>query len=72
MFRLVLTLILILFLLIFSSQNMHDVTVRFVFGEPVEMPLILALAGAFILGFGMATFTYLVRGTGSKRRDDEY
>ncbi|OSM08633.1 putative MamL [Magnetofaba australis IT-1] len=60
--------------MIFSSQNMHDVEVRFVFGEPVEMPLILAMAGTFILGFGMATFSYIVRtaSQGKKRSDNEF
>ncbi|MEG3640741.1 LapA family protein [Magnetococcus sp. PR-3] len=74
MFRLLLSLIITFFLLIFSSQNMHDVEVRFVFGEPVEMPLILALAGAFIGGFGIATFSFLVQSaSGSKKKDvDEF
>ncbi|MBF0177632.1 MAG: LapA family protein [Magnetococcales bacterium] len=67
MFRMLLTLLVTLFLLIFSSQNMHVVTLRFVFGKPVEMPLIIALAGAFILGFGVAVFALLVH-TGSRKK----
>ncbi|MEO5370379.1 MAG: LapA family protein [Magnetococcus sp. DMHC-1] len=66
----ILTLLVTLFLLIFSSQNMHEVTVRFVFGEPVEMPLIVAIAGAFILGFAVAVFTFLVR-TGTRGKGDD-
>ncbi|MBF0177241.1 MAG: LapA family protein [Magnetococcales bacterium] len=68
MFRMLLTLLVTLFLLIFSSQNMHEVTLRFVVGEPVEMPLIIAVAGAFILGFGVAVFAFLVR-SGNGRKD---
>ncbi|MBF0153412.1 MAG: LapA family protein [Magnetococcales bacterium] len=72
MFRMVLTLLVTLFLLIFSSQNMHEVTVRFVFGEPVEMPLIIAVAGAFILGFAVAVFTFLVRSGNRKEGGDVF
>nr|CRH04722.1 Conserved exported protein of unknown function, Similar to MamL [Candidatus Magnetococcus massalia] len=71
MFRLLLSLIITFFLLIFSSQNMHDAEVRFVFGEPVEMPLILALAGAFICGFGIATFSFLVQGASGRKKKSE-
>ncbi|MBF0429536.1 MAG: hypothetical protein HQL94_11485, partial [Magnetococcales bacterium] len=47
MVKLVFSLILAILLLIFTSQNMHVISVRFVFGSPVEMPMILALLGAF-------------------------
>jgi uncharacterized integral membrane protein len=60
-----------IFLLIFASQNMHEVEVRFVFGEPVEMPMILAVAGAFVSGFALAIFTILVRGN-DKTKDDDF
>jgi uncharacterized integral membrane protein len=68
--RLVISLIFVIFLLIFSSQNMHEIEVRFVLGEPVEMPMILAIAGAFISGFALAIFTIIVRG--EKKKDDDY
>ncbi|MBF0139416.1 MAG: DUF1049 domain-containing protein [Magnetococcales bacterium] len=68
MVRLVISLIFAIFLLIFASQNMHGTAVRFVFGEAVEMPLILALAGAFIAGFALAIFYFIIR-TGSKKPD---
>ncbi|MBF0447315.1 MAG: LapA family protein [Magnetococcales bacterium] len=71
MIRLVFSLIFALFLLIFASQNMQEVEVRLVFGEPVEMPMILAIAGAFISGFALAIFTVLVR-SAPKKDDDEY
>lgn len=70
MVRLVVSLVFAIFLLIFSSQNMHDVEVRFVFGKPVEMPMILALAGALICGFALATFRFIVHHR-RKENDDE-
>ncbi len=42
--------------LIFTSQNMQDVEISLIFGTPVRMPLILIIVGAFICGFGVATF----------------
>lgn len=72
MARLFVSLIFSIFLLIFSSQNMHNVEVRFVFGEPVEMPMILVVAGAFVSGFALAIFTLIIRGGGKKKDDDIY
>lgn len=72
MVRLVLSLILAILLLIFTSQNMHPVMLRTVFGPPVELPLILALLGAFVVGFVIATFRQIVRISGKgKAADDE-
>ncbi|MBF0195660.1 MAG: DUF1049 domain-containing protein [Magnetococcales bacterium] len=70
MFRLILSLIFAIFLLIFASQNMHEVEVRFVFGEPVDMPMILAIAGAFVSGFALAIFTIIVKSSDKKSDDD--
>jgi uncharacterized integral membrane protein len=72
MVRLVLSLVFAIFLLIFASQNMHEIVVRFVFGEPVEMPMILALAGAFVSGFALAIFTILVRSEKKSSDDSDY
>jgi uncharacterized integral membrane protein len=69
--RLVISLIFAIFLLIFASQNMHEIEVRFVFGEPVDMPMILAIAGAFVCGFALAIFTIIVKGS-DKKSDDEF
>ncbi len=49
---------------------MHGTEVRFVFGEAVEMPVILALAGAFIAGFALAIFYFIVR-AGSKKSGED-
>jgi uncharacterized integral membrane protein len=72
MVRLMFSLVFAIFLLIFASQNMHDIVVRFVFGEPVEMPMILAVAGAFVSGFALAIFTIIVRGDKSRNDDSDY
>ena len=71
MVKLVLSLILAILLLIFTSQNMHEVLVRTVFGPPVEMPMILALFGAFIVGFAIATFRNIVRATKQSEFGDD-
>ena len=72
MVKLVVSLILAIILLIFTSQNMHLVAVRFVFGSPVEMPMILAFLGAFVAGFAIATFTHIVRGSSGKSHEEEF
>ena len=72
MVRLVVSLIFAIFLLIFASQNMHEIEVRFVFGEPVDMPMILAIAGAFVCGFALAIFTIIVRSSDKKDDDFDY
>ncbi|CAK0745644.1 Putative magnetosome proteine MamL containing LapA domain [Gammaproteobacteria bacterium] len=41
--------------LIFTSQNMHEVEIRLIFGSPFTMPLIVIILGAFISGFLVAT-----------------
>ncbi|CAK0775734.1 putative magnetosome protein MamL [Gammaproteobacteria bacterium] len=41
--------------LIFTSQNMHEVEIRLVFGSSFTMPLIAIIAGAFVGGFVVAT-----------------
>ncbi|MBF0127349.1 MAG: DUF1049 domain-containing protein [Magnetococcales bacterium] len=64
--------ILAILLLIFTSQNMHVITVRFVFGSPVEMPMILALLGAFVAGFAVSTFSHIVRVSGKKSGEHEF
>lgn len=69
--KLVISLILAILLLIFTSQNMHEVTVRTIFGPPVEMPMILALFGAFIVGFAVATFRNIIRASKQNEYGDD-
>ncbi len=61
------SLLLAVLLLIFASQNMHETPIRFIVGPSVTLPLILILAGAFIAGFALATFSQLVRKSGRNR-----
>ena len=61
MVRLVLSLLFAMLLLIFTSKNMHPMTLDTVFGPPVQLPVILGLLGAFIVGFALATFRHIVR-----------
>ncbi|MEO5348642.1 MAG: hypothetical protein H7836_03225 [Magnetococcus sp. YQC-3] len=68
MVRLVLSLLFAMLLLIFTSKNMHPMRLDTVFGPPVELPVVLALLGAFIVGFALATFRHIVRE--SKRSRD--
>ncbi|MBF0110523.1 MAG: LapA family protein [Magnetococcales bacterium] len=65
------SLILSILLLIFASQNMNTVQIRFIVGPTIEMPLILIISGAFICGFVLATFNQLARKTLRNRRRNE-
>lgn len=67
MFKSVVVLIFILLLLIFSSQNMEHAEIHMVAGNPLEIPLILIIAGAFIAGYATALFTFIIKQ--SKRKD---
>ncbi|HIJ21595.1 MAG: LapA family protein [Gammaproteobacteria bacterium] len=67
MFKSVLVLIFILLLLIFSSQNMEHAAIHVVTGRPLQVPLILIIAGAFVAGYATALFTFIMKE--SKRRN---
>ncbi|MBF0610890.1 MAG: LapA family protein [Magnetococcales bacterium] len=71
MARLVASLILAILLLIFASQNMHAVSVRLVFGSPVELPMIMVISGAFVAGFAVATFVHIVQAARRKKSDTD-
>jgi uncharacterized integral membrane protein len=72
MAKLVGVLILALLLLIFSSQNLHPVWIRFITGPPVQMPLIVVIVGSVIVGFAIATFNHIIRATRqSKKKEDQ-
>ncbi len=69
MFKSIVVLIFILMLLIFSSQNMDEAEIHMVAGNPLQIPLILIIAGAFIAGYATALFTFIMKQ--SKRKDRE-
>lgn len=54
-------------LLIFSSQNMDEAEIHMVAGNPLQIPLILIIAGAFIAGYATALFVFIMKQT--KRKD---
>ena len=67
MFKSVVMLVLIVLLMIFSSQNMEDAQIHAVAGRPFSIPLILIIAGSFIAGYATALFTFIIKQ--SKRKD---
>ncbi len=71
MTKLVGALILTLLLLIFSSQNLHPVWIRFITGPPVQMPLIVVIIGSLVVGFAIATFNHIVRTTRQRRSEKQ-
>lgn len=69
--KLVSVLIMALLLLIFASQNMHPVWIRFITGSPVQMPLIVIIVGSLIVGFAIATFNHIIRTAKQNRKTEE-
>lgn len=71
--KLIVSLILAILLLIFSTQNLHPVWVRFIVGPAVQLPVIVVLAGAFVAGYALAVFSQIIKGArkGSKNADLE-
>lgn len=67
MFKAMLSLIVIILLVIFSSQNMEHTPVNMVLGGPVSVPLILVIAGAFIAGYATALFTFVISASKKKK-----
>lgn len=71
MAKLIALLILALLMLIFASQNMHPVWIRFITGPPVQMPLIVVIAGSLIVGFTVATFNHIIKTARENRKKTE-
>lgn len=69
--KLVSVLIMALLMLIFASQNMHPVWIRFITGSPVQMPLIVIIVGSLIVGFAIATFNHILRTARQNRKTEE-
>lgn len=69
--KLMWSLILALLMLIFASQNMHPVWIRFITGSPVQMPLIVIIVGSLIVGFAIATFSHIIRTARQNRKTEE-
>jgi uncharacterized integral membrane protein len=69
--KLVWMLILALLMLIFASQNLHPVWIRFITGPPVQMPLIVIIVGSLIVGFTIATFNHIIKTARQNRKTEE-
>lgn len=67
MFRAVISLIIVILLLIFASQNMDTVNVTVVTGKPVTIPLIMIIAISFVTGYAVATLSFIVMTTKKRR-----
>ncbi|MGN7612214.1 lipopolysaccharide assembly protein LapA domain-containing protein [Magnetococcales bacterium HHB-1] len=70
--KLIFSLMMAVMLLIFASQNMEVVKVRFVFGPPIELPMILIIAGAFIAGFAFALVNTFMRRSAKRSRSQDF
>ncbi len=67
--KLIVSLILAILLLIFSTQNLHPVWVRFIVGPAVQLPVIVILAGAFVAGYALAVFSQIIKGARKGAKD---
>ncbi|MEW6201232.1 MAG: LapA family protein [bacterium] len=56
MLKLFLLLIVLLFIIIFATENLEIVKVSFLIGEPIEIPLFFVMVSSLIAGFILAIF----------------
>jgi uncharacterized integral membrane protein len=59
-------------LMIFASQNMHSASIDFVFGLPIDLPLIVIIVSSFFVGYVLALATFIVRLATKKRKKQTY
>jgi uncharacterized integral membrane protein len=69
--KLIISAIVALLLLIFSSQNLNPVWVRFVTGPAVQLPVIVVIVGAFLAGYLVATFNQIMRVAPKRKKADD-
>ena len=67
-FRVIFYFLLIVAIGIFASQNMDMVPVYLLVGPPVEVPLIVVVVMAFIVGYGFALLAVVFRAAKGGRR----
>ncbi|QEP43978.1 hypothetical protein D5085_13130 [Ectothiorhodospiraceae bacterium BW-2] len=60
MARAFISLIVIIVLLIFASQNMEEAEIHVVTGKPMAIPMILIIAVSFICGYAVAMFSCII------------
>lgn len=61
--------IVLIFMIIFASQNLEAVWVSFVFGPAIKIPLIILLVFSFFAGVTTSTFIGLVKIIKKKRQN---
>ncbi|MBF0219221.1 MAG: hypothetical protein HQL49_06805 [Gammaproteobacteria bacterium] len=71
MARAIFTLVVIILLVIFTSQNMDDVEIYLVTGEPMHHPKILIIGIAFALGYATATISFIISSSKRKREQQQ-
>jgi len=57
------------FFMMFASRNFDDVVVRFLFGSPMQIPLITVIVSSFIVGYAMALFSFVLY-LAKRKKDD--
>ena len=57
MVKLFLLLLILLFIIIFATENLEIVKVSFLIGEPIEIPLFFVMVSSLIAGFILSIFT---------------
>ena len=58
--KVILIFFVVIFFMMFASRNFDHVVLRFVFGNPLQVPLIVVITGSFIIGYATALFSFVV------------
>ncbi|MBF0291051.1 MAG: hypothetical protein HQK86_02745 [Nitrospinae bacterium] len=66
--RLVISLVLGALLLVFSAQNLNQVTIRFIFGPEVHLPLIIIVWASVLVGFLVCTLQHLAGAVNGRKK----
>ena len=61
MTKLIISLLTAVLILVFASQNMSMVPVRFIVGPTIVMPLVFVMALWFVLGYAFSVFASILR-----------
>jgi uncharacterized integral membrane protein len=69
-FRAVISLIVIITMLIFASQNMEEAEIHVVAGRPAQLPLILIIAISFVSGYAMAILSFIFSNSRKRKKRD--
>ena len=59
----------VVFFMMFASRNFDHVVLRFVFGNPLQIPLILVIMGSFVVGYATALFSFMLYLSNKKKNN---